>query len=90
MRRHKIERRTHRHDAGGVHVALAALVVALDVAHVHGRGDAGLLAAERLGIIIRPHEDNARQYADPLRRLRRLRAEEGFPAGLTRSRARSE
>ena len=43
MRRQEIELRPQRHDAGRVHVALAAVIVPLDVVHVHGRGDAPLL-----------------------------------------------
>src|SRR5262249_47301716 len=43
MRRRKIELRPQRHDAGRVHVALAAVIVPLDVVHVHGRRDASLL-----------------------------------------------
>src|SRR5205807_188818 len=43
VRRQKIELRTQRHDAGRVHVALAAVIVPLDVVHVDGRGDASLL-----------------------------------------------
>ena len=41
VRRREIERRAEGHDAGRVHVALAAVIVPLDVVHVHGRGDAG-------------------------------------------------
>src|SRR5882672_11233762 len=39
----KIKLWPHRHDAGRVHVALAAVIVPLDVVHVDGRGDALLL-----------------------------------------------
>ncbi len=43
VRRHEVELRAERDDAGRIHVALAAVIMPLDVIHVDGRGDAGLL-----------------------------------------------
>src|SRR5262245_8206522 len=43
VRRRKIERRTERHDPSRVHVALAGVIMPLDLIHVHRRGDAFLL-----------------------------------------------
>ena len=59
MRRQEIELRAERHDAGRVHLALAAVIVPLDVVHVHGRGDAGLLVeiaqiVRQIGIVDDP------------------------------------
>ena len=40
VRQHEIEHRPDRHDAGRVHVAMAAVIVPLDVIEAHGLGDA--------------------------------------------------
>src|ERR1700722_8670982 len=40
VRRAGLEYRPDRHDAGRVHVAMAAIIVPLDVIEVHGLGDA--------------------------------------------------
>lgn len=40
VRQREIEHRPDRHDAGRVHVAMAAVIVPLDVIEAHGLGDA--------------------------------------------------
>src|SRR3546814_210299 len=40
MRRGEVRSRSRRHDAGGIDGPMALIIMALDVFHVHGRGDA--------------------------------------------------
>src|SRR5262245_34777114 len=85
VRRHEIERRAERHDAGRVHMAVAAVIVPLDVIHVHGRGDAGLLVevaqvVAEIGIV-----DDAAQIAFEVAVIDRVEAHqrrEQPPVGL--------
>ena len=76
MRRQKIELRPQRHDAGWIHVALAAVIVPLDVVHVDGRGDAALLieiaqVIREIGVV-----DDAAQIAFEVAVVDRVEADE--------------
>ena len=90
VRRGEIELGAERHDAGRVHLALAAVIVPLDVIDVHGLGDARHLI--EIAQIVRQVRivDDAPQVALEVAVIDRVEADqrrEQPPVGLGQARA---